>query len=117
MVNVFEQPHAVLYEAADDGERLRVECVVTDEGGLAIMQESEGPLTSFCFEESPHRIETEVPARGVRDLLEYFHLGAVAELPALLRMHYTGYDCARNIRRMMRGIEVPYIVYENVPAR
>ena len=48
---------AVLFESQEGEEALRIECAVTPEGALEVMQESDGPLTSWCFEESPHRIE------------------------------------------------------------
>lgn len=103
---------AVLFESDVDEEGLRIECVVTPEGELRVLQESEGPLSEWCFEESPHRIETVVDADTTAGLLEYFHLDAPHQLPATLRMEYTGYDCARQIRSLMKRLEIPYRVVE-----
>lgn len=107
----------VLFESEEGGESLRIECAATEEGGLALMQESDGPLTRWCFEESPHRIETEVAADGACGLLEYFHLDDAEQLPAVLRMQYVGYDCGQRIRALMRRLEIPYRVIENVVER
>ena len=111
MEDLFEYG-AVLFESDADEEGLRIECAVTPEGELRVMQESAGPLTEWCFEESPHRIETVADADATDGLLEYFHLEARYQLPAVLRMEYTGYDCARKIRSLMKRLELPYRVIE-----
>ena len=103
---------AVLFESDADEEGLRIECAVTSEGELRVLQESEGPLSEWCFEESPHRIETVADADAAAGLLEYFHLNVAHQLPAVLRMEYTGYDCARQIRALMKRLELPYDVIE-----
>ena len=103
---------AVLFESDVDEEGLRIECAVTPEGELCVLQESAGPLSEWCFEESPHRIETVAEADAVSGLLEYFHLDARHQLPAVLRMEYTGYDSARQIRTLMKQLELPYRVLE-----
>lgn len=103
---------AVLFESDVDEEALRIECTVTPEGELRVLQESEGPLSEWCFEDSPHRIETFVGAGAVAELLEYFHLETSRQLPAVLRMEYTGYDCGRQIRSLMKRLEIPYRVVE-----
>lgn len=103
---------AVLFESDVDEEGLRIECAVTPEGELDILQESAGPLTEWCFEESPHRIETVADAASTAELLEYFHLESVRQLPAVLRLEYTGYDCGRLIRDLMTRLEIPYRIIE-----
>lgn len=103
---------AVLFESDADEEDLRIECTVTAEGELRVLQESLGPLSEWCFEESPHRIETVADAEATAGLLEYFHLDTPYQLPAVLRMEYTGHDCARQIRSLMRRLEIPYHVIE-----
>lgn len=108
---------AVLFESAEDEEAMRVACAITPEGDLEIMQESDGPLTEWCFEESPHRVEAVVPSDGVRELLAYFHVDEARMLPLVLRLEYTGYNCFRRLRRLMRELEVPYTVYENALER
>lgn len=89
---------AVLFESGEGEEALRVECVVTNEGELRVMQQSDGPLTEWSFDETPHGIELIVDADGVRALCSYFHVEAPSYLPAVLRMEYTGHDCLRRIR-------------------
>lgn len=103
---------AVLFESDEDGETLRIECAVTGEGGLDFLQESEGPLTEWSFEETPHRIEVSVPPIGAMNLATYFHLDMVTQLPAVLRLEYVGYDCFIRIRALMRRLEIPYCVVE-----
>ncbi len=116
MLDVFDCG-AVLFESAEDEEALRIECAVTQEGSLRVLQESDGPLTAWCFEETPHRIEAEVSPEGVRDLLAYFHVDETRLLPLVLRMEYTGYNCFHRLRALMRSLEIPYVIYENALAR
>lgn len=103
---------AVLFESDADEECLRIECAVTPEGELDVLQESAGPLTEWCFEDSPHRIETVVDAISTAELLDYFHLDSARQLPAVLRLEYTGYNCGRLIRDLMNRLEIPYRVIE-----
>lgn len=112
MLDVFDCG-AVLFESGDEEEALRIECAVTQDGKLEIIQESDGPLTQWCFEESPHRLEVEVSRINVQGLLDYFHLDEVRMLPAVLRMEYTGYNCFARIRKLMRNLEIPYNVLEH----
>lgn len=105
--------HAVLFESAGEDEALRIECAITREGGLVILQESDGPLTRWCFEESPHRIEVDVLPDQAKGLLAYFHLEDVAQLPPVLRLAYLGYDSGLRIRGLMRRLGVSYRVIEN----
>ncbi len=108
---------AVLFESTDDEEAMRIECAVASDGSLRVMQESDGPLTDWCFEETPHRIEVEVSPEGVGELLSYFHVDEARMLPAVLRMEFTGYNCFRRLRRLMKDLEIPYSVYEHAIAR
>lgn len=107
----------VLFDSQEDEEDLRVECVVTPEGALEILQESDGPITWWCFEESPHRIEAVVEPMGLEALMGYFHVDEPWQLPAILRLEYTGYDCFSRIRALLRRLVVPYAVYEAPIAR
>jgi len=116
MLDVFDCG-AVLFESGEDEEAMRVECAITSEGALGIMQESDGPLTEWCFEESPHRIEVTVPPAGVLGLLDYYHVDEAHMLPAVLRLEYTGYNCFRRIRNLMKRLEIPYEVFELIPER
>lgn len=104
---------AVLFQSEQDEEDLRVECAITADGCMDIMQESDGPLTEWCFEESPHRVETYAGADAVTALMSYFHLDVPEQLPELLRIEYMGYDCGMKIRALMRHLDVPYEVYES----
>lgn len=104
---------AVLFQSEQDEEDLRIECAITADGCMDIMQESAGPLTEWCFEESPHRVETFAGADAVNALMRYFHLDAPQQLPELLRIEYMGYDCGMKIRELMRHLDVPYEVYES----
>ena len=108
---------AVLFESGEGEEGLRVECAVTPEGALSIVQVSEGPLSAWCFEESPHRIEVMVEPMEVERLMEYFHIDEPGQLPAVLRMEYTGYDCCQRIRALLRHLGISYDVEENEVVR
>ena len=108
---------AVLFESGEEEEALRIECVVTNEGELRIMQESAGPLSEWCFEDSPHRVETVVEVGATAALGEYFHVDGVRQLPAVLRLEYTGYDCAARIRALLQRLDIPYGVLEDPIAR
>lgn len=54
----------VLFESDEGGEYLLVTCEPSGMGGLVLRQTSEGPLTQWCFEESPHVVETFVTHEG-----------------------------------------------------
>lgn len=110
---VLNEASAVLFESGEDEESLVVECAVTAEGGLSLMQESDGPLTSWCFEESPHRIEVEVDPADACALAERMGLDEAGQLPAALRCEFTGYDCLREIRVLMKRAGIRYRVIEH----
>lgn len=112
-----ERSSAVLFQSDADEEALRIECVLTGDGGMAVLQESDGPLTSWCFEETPHRVETILEPDAVCGLLEYFHLDDLEQLPAMLRMEYVGYDAGMRIRELARRLGLNYLVREHVIAR
>lgn len=108
---------AMLFESDQDEEVLRIECAMTLEGALEVMQESDGPLTEWCFEETPHRIEAVVEPAELDALMEYFHVDEPYQLPAILRLEYTGYDCFLRLRALLRRLAVPYTVLEAAIAR
>lgn len=116
MDEVFENG-VVLFESAADEEELFVACRVDDEARLHIVQESAGPLTQWSFEESPHRVETVVGSEALQALVTLFRLDHPGQVPALLRVAYTGYDCAHKIRRLLKRLEVPYTVIEPAVVR
>lgn len=103
---------AVLFASEEEGERLRIECAVTPEGSLRIVQESSGPLTQWSFRESPHTVEAVIDPAGVGELLGYFHLDAAHQLPAVLRLEYTGYECFSNLCDLMKRLGIPYEIRE-----
>ena len=103
---------AVLFESGEDEEALRVECVVTGDGELRVLQQSDGPLTAWSFDETPHRVELAVDPAGVRVLCAYFHVDGPSYLPAVLRMEYTGHDCLRRIRDLCEHLELGEHVQE-----
>ena len=107
----------VLFESGEGEEAVRIECAVREDGGMAVLQESDGPLTDWCFEETPHRVETVIGPLSVKGLMEYFHLESAVQVPAALRMQYVGYESARRIRELLRRLELPYEVVEELPAR
>ena len=47
----------VLFQSDEGGEHLLVTCEPSGMGGLVVRQTSEGPLTQWCYEESPHVVE------------------------------------------------------------
>lgn len=102
---------AVLF-ASEEGEHLKIECAVTPEGSLRIVQESSGPLTQWSFRESPHTVEAMIDPAGVGELLGYFHLDAAHQLPAVLRLEYTGYECFSNLCDLMKRLGIPYEIRE-----
>lgn len=108
---------AVLFESGEEEEALRIECAITQEGALEIVQESAGPLTEWCFEETPHRISAFVNPTDVLKMLDYFHIDESRHLPLAIRLEYTGYDCFRRLRTLMRRLSVPYEVREVSVAR
>ena len=107
-----EHGGAVLFRSDADEEALVIECAVVEGGGLVVMQESDGPLTEWCFEETPHRIETVFSPGGARALSEYFHLDEVRQLPAMLRAGYVGYDAGLRVRELARRLGISYRVIE-----
>ena len=75
---------AMLFENEPDEERLKIEASLLGDGSLLIHQESEGDLTRWCFEESPHTVDTLVAAPAVRGLGEYFHVDIFGDPNATL---------------------------------
>ena len=65
----------VLFESDEGGEYLLVTCEPSGMGGLVVRQTSEGPLTQWCFEESPHVVETFVMHDGLVALEHFYGAG------------------------------------------
>lgn len=102
-----------LFESTEDGERLCVSCGVEHQGGMVIRQESEGELTYWCFEESPHRIDVRIEQKHVQRLMEYFAADDPRQLACMLAAAYGGYDASLRIRRLLRRLGVRYMVHEH----
>ena len=79
-MDLFDE-RVVLFESDEGGEHLLVTCEPSGMGGLVVRQTSEGPLTQWCFEESPHVVETFVTHEGLQ------HSNGSMELGLLTRWH------------------------------
>ena len=115
-MDVFDQA-VTLFESGEDEEHLVVECTMTQEGELLILQESAGPLTAWCFEESPHRIEVVAGPDAVEGLAGFFKADEPRQLPALLRFECAGYDASWQVRSLMRRLGLGYQVIEQPVVR
>ena len=103
----------LLYQEEVDGDELRIEGVLSDGCVLEVVQESTGPFTSWCFEESPHVVQTVFGPDAVGGLLEYFHLEEVDQLLPMIRAAYVGCESALRLRGLARRLGLSYTVYEN----
>ncbi len=116
MMELF-QTAETLFESFDNDESLRITCSLTDAGSLLIDQVSEGPVTQWCFEESPHRVLVEVEPEGASRLASHFKAVETEQLPRLLGASFTGYDTSAQIRDLMRELGIPYQVHERAIVR
>ena len=108
---------AMLFENEPDEERLKIEASLLGDGSLLIHQESEGDLTRWCFEDSPHTVDTLVAAPAVRGLGEYFHVDTPEQVLEVLVMGFTGYDAGVRVRELLKRLELPYEVHEQAIVR
>ena len=104
---------AVLFESGKDEERLLITAEATGLGGLRIRQVSDGDLTQWCFEESPHEVDTLVSPQSARTSAAHYGLDSRKLLPQTLHVAFEGCDCAHAIRALMRNLNIPYEVIEN----
>ena len=111
-MELFDQ-NVVLFKNAEDEEGLEVSCAITNDGGMVLLQESCGPFTEWSFDDAVHRIEVAVGPREVCALMAYFHVDRADQLPLVLRMEYTGYDCCQQIRQLMQHLGLSYQVSED----
>lgn len=107
----------VLFESAEDGERLYVACGIEHQGGMVIRQESAGSLTRWCFEESPHRIDVLIGREQVQGLMGHFAADDLRQLACALAAAYGVYDASLRIRHLMRRLGVCYEVREHLISR
>lgn len=103
----------LLYESGPDEEQLRIEGFIDHAGSLHVRQTSAGPLTRWCFEETPHDVEMSIDAEGVRALAALLELDAAEQLPAALQIRFAGYDGAMRLRECLKEGGVPYAVNES----
>lgn len=45
-------------------------------------------------------------------LLEYYHLDELRQLPAVLRLEYTGFDSFQRLRALFKRLAILYDVFE-----
>ena len=96
----------VLFESDEGGEYLLVTCEPSGMGGLVVRQTSGGPLTQWCFEESPHVVETFVA-------LEHFYgVRTSNQVARMLSISFADYDCAQRVRSLLRELDAKFDVIE-----
>ncbi len=103
---------ALLFESGGNDERLRIECSVHGDGHMDIVQESDGPVTDWCFEEGPHAAEVLIAPDGVARLVEHYALDDASQLPAALQMQFAGVDASLRVRDLLDGLGIPFEVVE-----
>lgn len=111
-MEVLAGTQVVLFRSEEDEEELCISGGVSPDGGLVIKQVSEGDLTAWCFEESPHEVRVEVGPAGTGALAQYFHVDSPRELLKMLGALYCGYDVSLRVRGLMQCLGVPYEVTE-----
>lgn len=102
----------VLFESDEGGERLTVTCEPSGMGGLVVRQTSEGPLTQWCFEESPHVVETFVAHEGLAALERFYGVGTSNQVARMLSISFADYDCAQRVRSLLRELGVGFDIVE-----
>ena len=102
----------VLFESDKGGEHLTVTCEPSGMGGLVVRQTSEGPLTQWCFEESPHVVETFVAHEGLTALERFYGVGTSNQVARMLSISFADYDCAQRVRSLLRELGVGFDVVE-----
>ena len=80
----------VLFESDEKGERLLVTCEPSGMGGLVVRQTSEGSLTQWCFEESPHVVETFVAHEGLVALEHFYGVRTSNQVARMLSISLLG---------------------------
>ena len=99
----------VLFESDEGGERLTVTCEPSGMGGLVVRQTSEGPLTQWCFEESPHVVET---FEGLAALERFYGVRTSNQVARMLSISFADYDCAQRVRSLLRELGAGFDVVE-----
>ena len=107
----------VLFESVEEDERLLVTCEPNGAGGLLLRQESAGTLTDFCFEETPHVVETMIPHAGLERLKEFYGVDTSSQVARMLSISFADYDCARRVRSLLEELGAGYDVIEHPVVR
>ena len=102
----------VMFESDEDGEYLLVTCEPSGMGGLVVRQTSEGPLKQWCYEESPHVVETFVPREGLAALEHFYGVGTSNQVARMLSISFADYDCAQRVRSLLGELGAGFDVIE-----
>ena len=102
----------VMFESDEGGEYLLVTCEPSGMGGLVVRQTSEGPLTRWCYEESPHVVETFVPREGLAALEHFYGVGTSNQVARMLSISFADYDCAQRARSLLGELGAGFDVIE-----
>ena len=102
----------VMFESDEGGEYLLVTCEPSGMGGLVVRQMSEGPLTQWCYEESPHVVETFVPREGLAALEHFYGIGTSNQVARMLSISFADYDCAQRVRSLLGELGAGFDVIE-----
>lgn len=102
----------VMFESDEGGEHLLVTCEPSGMGGLVVRQMSEGSLTRWCYEESPHVVETFVPREGLAALEHFYGVGTSNQVARMLSISFADYDCAQRVRSLLGELGAGFDVIE-----
>ncbi len=102
----------VMFESDEGGEYLLVTCEPSGMGGLVVRQTSEGPLTQWCYEESPHVVETFVPREGLAALEHFYGVGTSNQAARMLSISFADYDCVQRVRSLLGELGAGFDVIE-----
>ena len=102
----------VMFESDEDGEHLLVTCEPSGMGGLVVRQTSDGALTQWCYEESPHVVETFVAHEGLVALEHFYGVGTSNQVGRMLSISFADYDCAQRVRSLLGELGVRFDVIE-----
>ena len=109
-----EVDEVVLFDAVEDAERVRVTCRYQDQGEIVLARTSEGEVSRWCFEESPHVAQEVLDAGTVRRLERFFGVDGVHELTKALAIAFTGADCFTRIRTLVCELEASENNFEKI---
>ncbi len=102
----------VLFQSDEGGEQLLVTCEPSGMGGLVVRQTSEGPLTQWCYEESPHVVETFVAHEALVVLEHFYGVGTSNQVAQMLSISFADYDCAQRVRSLLGEFGAGFDVIE-----